>query len=119
MSLLSALNLPTPKHLLPPGGAAPMAAPPTGAPPLPGAKASGTTAPAGASGATPNGGAAGEPRAEAQKLRGAIEARRKQNAELLLRMQKIEPVLKAKVEAASGAEKKALADKQALFAKQM
>ena len=65
------------------------------------------------------GGDAGEPRAEAQKLRGAIEARRRQSADLLLRMQKVEPVLKAKVAAASGAERKTLAEKQALLAKEI
>jgi len=112
MSLLSVLKLPTPKHFLPSGGGAPMPAP------MPGATV--TATPAGPSDAPTNGGAgAGEPRAEAQKLRGAIEGRRKQSAELLLRMQKLEPVLKARVDAASGAEKKALADKQALFAKEM
>jgi hypothetical protein len=58
-------------------------------------------------------------RAEATKLRGAIEAQRKQSADLLLRLQKAEPVLKAKVDAASGDEKKALAEKQALVAKEM
>ena len=112
MSLLSILNLPTPKHFLPPGaGAPPPVARMSGGPSL----ATPTAPPP----AKPGGGQAGEPRAEAQKLRGAIEARRRQSADLLLRLQKVEPVLKAKVEAARGQEKKALADKQALFAKEM
>ena len=112
MSLLALLKLPTPKHFLPPGGAAPMAVPTVSGAmdtPTPAAPSQGKTA----------GGDASEPRAEAQKLRGAIEARRRQSADLLLRMQKVEPVLKAKVAAASGAERKALAEKQALFAKEM
>jgi hypothetical protein len=58
-------------------------------------------------------------RSEATKLRGAIEAQGKQSAEQLLRMQKLEPVLKAKVDAATGDEKQALAEKQARLAKEI
>lgn len=58
-------------------------------------------------------------RAEATKLRGAIEAQRKESAERLLRLQNIEPVLKAKLAVASDVEKKALAEKQALVAKEI
>ena len=113
MSLLSALKLPTPKHFLPPGGGAPMAGPP-----LSGATV--TAPPASPPGARPDGGGGlGEPRAEAQRLRGAVETRRRQAADLLLRMQKLDPVLTARVDAAGGPEKPALAAKQALFAKEM
>jgi hypothetical protein len=111
MSLLSALNLPTPRHFLPPGGAS-LPPPPIAAP------VAGSPAPTKAAD-RPNGNGSDDARAEASKLRGAIESRRRQGAELLLRMQKLEPVLKARVEAANGAQKKALAEKQALFAKEM
>jgi hypothetical protein len=112
MSLLSVLNLPTPKHFLALGAGRCRAVP-------------GAMSGAGPRRAVerrrdkPAAATCAEPRAEAQKLRGAIEGRRKRAADLLLRMQKLEPVLKARVDAASGAEKKALADKQALFAKEM
>lgn len=62
---------------------------------------------------------ADDARSTASKFRGQVEAQRKESAERLLRMQKLEPVLKAKVDAATGNEKKALAEKQALLAKEI
>ena len=116
MSLLSALKLPVPKHFLPPGGGASM-------PPMNGAGSASPPTKAATSAKGPStlagGGDGADPRAEAKKLRGAIEAQRKQSADLLLRMQKAEPVLKAKVDAATGAEKKTLAEKQAVLARQI
>jgi len=115
MSLLQTLNLSVPKHLLPAGGG-PLPAPPvsgaTATPPAPTkavAKAVDKSA----------GGDASDPRSEAGKVRGAIEARRKQTAELLLRMQKVEPVLKEKLDAASGDEKKKLAEQEGVLAKKI
>jgi len=112
MSLLQALKLPVPAPLRAPGASS---APPVvpsvlpDKPERPSTKASGRAA----------AGDADDARAQATKLRGAIEAQRKQSADRLLRMQKIEPVLKAKVDAATGDEKKALAGKQALLAKEI
>ena len=110
MSLLQALNLPAAKFL-PPGGRS-LASPPVSAStavPPPNAKVADK----------PTGGDASDPRAEALKVRGAIEVRRKQTAELLLRMQKIEPVLKAKLAAATGDEKNQLANQQALLGRKI
>jgi len=111
MSLLQTLNLSAPKHLLPAGGG------PLPAPPVSGAIA--TPPPPAKAADKPVGSDASDPRAEAGKLRGAIEARRKQTVELLLRMQKVEPVLKEKLDAATGDEKKKLAEQQGLLAKKM
>jgi hypothetical protein len=113
MSLLSALNLPPPKHRLPAGAGASIGLANEPAPPAKAATATEPPPP------KQDGGDGADARAQALKLRGAIEVRRKQSADLLLRMQKAEPVLKAKVDAATGAEKKALTEKQALFAKEM
>jgi hypothetical protein len=56
-------------------------------------------------------------RAEATKLRGAIESQRKKSVDQLERMRKIEPELKKQVDAATGDKKKELADKQAQLSK--
>ncbi len=112
MSLLQALKLPAPSNFVAPGsGAAPPNIPvaPTGGP-----ERQGGGKPGGKAGSATDGA-----RGEATKLRGAIEAERRQAADLLLRMQKAEPLLKARVDAASGDEKKKLAAQQALLAKNM
>lgn len=111
MSLLSVLNLPVPKRLLAPRekAAAQSPTPHPTALPSPPAKTADKPARSDAS----------DVRAEALELRGAIETRRKQTAELLLRMQRAEPVLKARLDAASGDEKKRLADQRALLGKKI
>jgi hypothetical protein len=101
MSLLQTLKLAPPKHFPLPGGGA-LAVPPNPAP---------TAKPA------PVGNA--DAGAGAHKLRGQIEARHKAAAELLQRMQKAGPALKARLDSATGDEKKKLAEQQALLAKKI
>jgi len=87
MSLLQALKLPVPKHFLP------MAAGPAAQ------------------------GDASDLRAQALRLQTAIEARRKQQADLLLQLQAAEPQLAKLAAAAKGDTKKQVAARQALVAK--
>ena len=115
MSLLQCLKLPVPKRLLMaqgaarPGGAqangvAGLARPPTqGAPRGP---------------ATNGAGPGADPvRAEAAKLHGAIEARRKEAQARWDKLDELAPKLKQLIDASSGEKKKELAAKQALLVK--
>ena len=111
MSLLQVLKLPVPPAFLPTGGA-------VAPPPLPSVQPKEPERGGAKAGDKPVGGG-DDARAEALKVRAAIEARRKETADLLLRMQKAEPVLKARLDAASGDEKKKLAEQQALLSRKM
>ena len=115
MSLLRLLNLPVPKSLLmaqgpaesgsaQANGSAVVARPPTmGAPQGQAANGSGPGADA--------------VHAEAAKMRGVIEAKRKEAQERLDKLEKLGPVLKQMSDAATGEKKKELAAKQAVLVK--
>jgi hypothetical protein len=112
MSLLQALNLPVPRHLPPPGGGAPP--PPTKPAPMAMPPTQGGAKPPPQAVAKPPGGDA-NPRAEALKLRGAVESRRAQALELLVRLQKVLPLLTSRVANTTGDEQKKLVDQHALL----
>jgi hypothetical protein len=65
--------------------------------------------------AKPPGGGTTDPRAEAVKLRGAIESRRAQAFELLMRLQKVLPLLTMKVANTGGDEQSKLKGQLALL----
>ena len=122
MSLLQLLKLPQPKSFLAPAPSPTM----SGAPGGPGGPvASGPSGASASNGAKPaeakggHGGGDADVHAEAKKARGAIEARQAEAAETWKRLDKLTPLLEAKVKAATGEEKKKLLVQQGQFKKKM
>ena len=117
MSLLQALNLPVPKLFPLRGGGTPppLTDPPSRAsrPPI----ASAAAKPPIQAGVLPPGGGTPDPRAEALKQRGAIETRRAQTFQLLMRLQKVLPLVTLTLANNPGDDLKTLQDQHARLVK--
>lgn len=107
MSLLQTLGLPPPPTARGPVGPVPTVRPAVPSTPM--------AAPPAKAAPGPAQDKAADPRAEAVKLRGAVESRRQHALELLVRLQKVLPLLTSKLANTAGDEQKKLKDQHALL----